>query len=203
MQFNGKFHLKVFSAPKDSATVKDKLKKILSYVHNIQDKDNILQDFLNISNYKEINVRKGIRYYFRCEKLKKNKNFVYELNPNPCRSFYFTGNPSHSSTDYFGFCDYDCNRNVSPGANRTVPVDGIEHNLTDSFVSWWQANTNEPLSEVTSYIMFVAKTSWYKDMKRKNKRFYFAIPTKFIPREQRYSNKGFSPLVKPNLTLID
>ncbi len=203
LQFNGKFHLKVFSAPKDSATVKDKLKKILSYVHNIQDKDNILQDFLNISNYKEINVRKGIRYYFRCEKLKKNKNFVYELNPNPCRSFYFTGNPSHSSTDYFGFCDYDCNRNVSPGANRTVPVDGIEHNLTDSFVSWWQANTNEPLSEVTSYIMFVAKTSWYKDMKRKNKRFYFAIPTKFIPREQRYSNKGFSPLVKPNLTLID
>ena len=165
--------------------MQDKLKTILSYVHNIQEKSDILKEFSNIDNYKEINVREGIRYYFRCEKLKKNKNFVYEINPNPCRSFYFTGNPSHSSTDYFGYCDYDCNRNVSPGANRTVPIDNLEDNLTNSFKDWWKTNTNEPLSEVFNYIMFVAKTNWYKNMKKENKRFYFSIPAKFIPREQR------------------
>ncbi len=189
LQFNGKFHLKIFRGPKESLPVQNKLEKILSYVHNIQEKDGILQDFLNIAHYKEINVRKGVRYYFRCEKLKKKKNFVYEINPNPGKSFYFTGNPSHSSTDYFGFCNYDCNRNVSPGANRTVPIEGIENNLTDYFKDWWRSNTNEPLSEIFNYIMFVAKTSWYKDMKKKNKRFYFAIPTEFISREQRSSGK--------------
>ena len=118
-------------------------------------------------------------YYFRCEKIKKNKNFVYELNPNPCKSFYFTGNPSHSSTDYFGFCNYDINRNVSPGANRTVPVDNIEDNLTDSFKVWWNANTTEPYSEVFNYIIYISKTDWYKERKQNNKRFYFGIPKTF------------------------
>lgn len=187
LQFNGRFHLKIFEGPADSILVQDKLKKILSYVHNIQEKKDILKEFSKIDNYKEINVRDGVRYYFRCEKLKKGKNFVYELNPNPCRSFYFTGNPSHSSTDYFGFCDYDCNRNVSPGANRTVPVENLEENLTSFFKEWWFSHTDEPLSEVFNYIMFVAKTSWYKNMKKQNKRFYFSIPSRFIPREERYS----------------
>ncbi len=187
LQFNGRFHLKIFEGPHNSIAVQEKLKKIFSYVHNIQEKRGILKEFSKIDNYKEINVRKGVRYYFRCEKLKKGKNFVYELNPSPCRSFYFTGNPSYSSTDYFGFCEYDCNRNVSPGANRTIPIENFEENLTSFFKDWWYLNTDEPLSEVFNYIMFVAKTSWYKNMKRKNKRFYFSIPAKFISREQRYN----------------
>lgn len=198
LQSNGKFHLKVFEGPYDSITVQDKLKKILSYVHNIQEKRDILKEFLKLDNYKEISVRNGVRYYFRCEKLKKDKNFVYELNPNPCKSFYFTGNPSHSSTDYFGFCDYDCNRNVSPGANRTVPIENLEENLTDFFKKWWFSNTGEPLSEVFNYIMFVAKTSWYRNMKKQSRRFYFSIPSTFITREERYGQSAVSFLEKSN-----
>ena len=179
LQYNGKFHLKVLNGDKNSDAIKNKLKIILSYVKNIQSKENILDEFNNIDNYKEINGRNNILYYFRCEKIKKNKNFVYELNPNPCKSFYFTGNPSHSSTDYFGFCNYDINRNVSPGANRTVPVDNIEDNLTDSFKVWWNANTFEPYSEVFNYIIYISKTDWYKERKQNNKRFYFGIPKTF------------------------
>lgn len=189
LQFKGKFHLKIFSgALKSDAMVQKKLQIILSYVKNLQTYLSI-QDFWNSDYYKEINVRNGIRYYFRCDKIKKHKNFVYELNPNPCRSFYFTGNPSHSSTDYFGFCNYDINRNVSPGANRTVPVDNVEDNLTDSFKAWWRANTDEPFYNIFEYIMYVAKTDWYKQMKRQNKRFYFAIPAEFIPKEVRNLKK--------------
>ena len=179
LQYNGKFHLKVLNGDKNSDAIKNKLKIILSYVKNIQKKENIINEFNNIDNYKKINGRNEILYYFRCEKLKKNKNFVYELNPNPCKSFYFTGNPSHSSTDYFGFCDYDINRNVSPGANRTVPVDNIENNLTDSFKIWWKNNTTEPYSSVFDYIIYISKSQWYKNRKQNNKRFYFGIPTTF------------------------
>jgi hypothetical protein len=192
LQHNGRFHLKIFEKPYESIAVQDKLKQILSYVHNIQEKTGILKEFANLDNFKPINVRDGIRFYFRCKKLKRGKNFVYELNPNPCPSFYFTGNPSHSSTDYFGFCEYDCNRNVSPGANRTVPIANLEDNLTSSFKDWWSANTTEPLTEVFSYIMFVAKTSWYRARKKANKRFYFSIPSKFIPKEDRV-NDGDAP----------
>lgn len=185
LQFNGKRHLKVFDNPFDSDIVQNKLKIILSYVKNIQEKDGILCEFWNKDNYKSIMGRDCEHYYFRCEKLKKNKNFVYELNPNPCHSFYFTGNPSHSSTDYFGFCDYDCNRNVSPGANRTVPVDGVENNLTEFFKNWWRMHTDEPFVNIFDYIIYVSKTQWYKQMKKDNKRFYFAIPIRFIPKEER------------------
>ncbi|MBQ8294101.1 MAG: hypothetical protein IJX89_01820 [Alphaproteobacteria bacterium] len=185
LQFNGKRHLKVFDNPYETEIVQAKLRIILSYVKNIQAKENILQEFWNKSNYKPIMGREISHYYFRSEKIKKDKNFVYELNPNPCPSFYFTGNPSHSSTDYFGFCEYDCNRNVSPGANRTVPVAGIEDNLTDFFIDWWKKNTNEPLSSIFDYIIFISKTSWYSDMKKNNKRFYFAIPMEFVPANKR------------------
>lgn len=185
LQFENRFHLKVFDEPFDSEIVQKKLATILSYVENIQEKPEIIREFCDIDNYKPIQGRNGGRFYFRCEKLKKGKNFVYELNPNPCKSFYFTGNPSHSSTDYFGYCDYDCNRNVSPGANRTVPVDNLEDNLTDFFKNWWRSNTDEPFDNVFEYIIYVSKTKWYKQMKHKNKRFYFAIPAKFIPKEVR------------------
>lgn len=185
LQYNNKFHLKIFDEPFESELVQKKLQVILSYVKNIQLKPDIISEFENLNNYKPIQVRDGTRFYFRCAKLKKNKNFVYELNPNPCKSFYFTGNPSHSSTDYFGYCEYDCNRNVSPGANRTVPIDGIEDNLTENFKKWWKKNTSEPLSNVFEYLIYISRTQWYKDMKKNNKRFYFAIPKKFIPLELR------------------
>ncbi len=188
LQYNGKRHLKVFDNPYDSEITQNKLQIILSYVKNIQEKEDILHEFLNKNNYKPIMGREVSHYYFRCERIKKHKNFVYELNPNPCRSFYFTGNPSHSSTDYFGFCEYDCNRNVSPGANRTVPVDNIETNLTDFFKNWWQTNTNEPFSNLFDYIIHVSKTDWYSNMKKTNKRFYFAIPREFIPKSKRITH---------------
>ncbi len=184
LQYKNEFHLKIFKQDRSSKAVQKKLEIILSYIKNIQEK-HILDEFLNENNYKEINVRGGTRFYFRCEKLKKNKNFVYEINPHPCKSFYFTGNPSHSSTDYFGFCNFDINRNVSPGANRTVPVDGLEDNLTDYFKDWWRNNTDEPFSEVFNYIIYIAKTDWYKRKKKDNKRFYFAIPVEFVPKSVR------------------
>lgn len=185
--YNGRFHLKVFENEYESKAVQDKLRIILSYVRNIQEKD-IIEDFHRSDNYKEINGRSSVQYYFRCPKLKRGKNFVYELNPNPGRSFFFTGNPSSSSSDYFGFCSYDINRNVSPGANRTVPVDNIEENLTDAFKRWWRENTTEPYANVFQYILFVSKSKWYKERKRNNKRFYFGIPPAFIAEGERTDN---------------
>ena len=189
LQYNGRRYLKIFDNSFDSDIVQDKLKIILSYVQNMQSKEDIITDFWNRDNYKPIMGRDMSHYYFRCAKLKKQSNFVYELNPNPCPSFYFTGNPSHSSTDYFGFCEYDCNRNMSPGANRTVPVDGIEDNLTDYFKEWWLRHTNEPFSNVFDYIIYISKTQWYRQMKKNNKRFYFAIPIDFVPQEERQLKK--------------
>ena len=185
LQFSGRFHLKIFEKPFEDQAVQDKLSIILSYIENMKEKDGIIEDFKNLSNYKEINGRSDVRYYFRCTRLKEKKNFVYELNPNPCRSFYFTGNPSSSSTDYFGYCEYDINRNVSPGANRTVPVEGIEDNLTDLFKAWWRRHTKEPYSAVFEYIQYVATTDWYKNRKSTHKRFYFSIPVAFVPKDER------------------
>lgn len=185
LQYQNKFHLKVLNGSKDKTEVKSKIKQILSYVRNIQ-KKNLLKEFQNLENYKEINGRDSVYFYFRCQSLKRNKNFVYELNPNPCPSFYFTGNPSCGTSDYFGFCNYDVNRNVSPGANRTVPIDGIENNLTDSFKDWWRQNTDEPFSEIFNYILYVSKSPWYKEKKRNSKRFYFGIPLDFIPKKSRF-----------------
>jgi len=185
LQYNGRFHLKVFDKPISDESVQDKLRIIMSYVKNIQAKTGILSEFRNTANYKQINGRTDVQYYFRCAKLKPGKNFVYELNPHPCKSFFFTGNPSSSSTDYFGFCDYDINRNVSPGANRTVPVDDVESNLTEPFKRWWRENTMEPFSDVFKYIIFVSQTQWYKERKRSHKRFYFGIPPAFIDMPRR------------------
>lgn len=189
LQFNGAFHLKLFEKPFEDPAVQSKLDIILSYITNMKGKKDIIKEFRKLENYKEINGRHEVLYYFRCAKLKKDKNFVYELNPNPGPSFYFTGNPSHSSSDYFGFCSYDVNRNVSPGANRTVPIASLDDNLTDFFKSWWRAHTNEPYCEIFSYIQYIASTSWYKRRKERNKRFYFGIPAYFVRPDER--TKGF------------
>lgn len=185
LQYNGIFHLKIFDKPFEDSSVQAKLNILLSYVENMKEKPGIIDDFRNLENYKEINGRHEVLYYFRCRRLNEKKNFVYELNPNPCPSFYFTGNPSHSSSDYFGYCSYDINRNVSPGANRTVPIENVEENLTDSFKRWWRQHTDEPYQNVFEYIRFIASTRWYKRRKRVNKRFYFAIPAYFVkPRDR-------------------
>ena len=146
--------------------------KFLSIIKNNIDK-NI---FLEPNNYKHINHRNELRYYFRHESLKKC-SFVYILNPSPGKSFYFTGNPSNTSTDYYGFCDYDINRNSSPGACRTILIDNIEDNLTEYFKNYWNKNTNNlPYKYIFDYMIFIYKSQWYKDYKQENKRFYFCIP---------------------------
>lgn len=135
-------------------------------------------DIENWDYYKPIRHRNEDRWYFRHEGLKR-ASFVYQLNSNPCPSFYFPGNPSRSSKDYFGFCDYDVNRNSGPGANRTVPIEGVEDNLTDEFKEYWTKNTHLPLSDIFRYILHISKSDWYKDFKIKNQRFYFGVPVEF------------------------
>lgn len=180
LSYNGKFHLKVFSKPFESDAVQKKLQIILSYVKVIQGR-NILHRIKDESYYKPITNRGDkTDWYYRDDSLKNVKEFVYQINPNPCKSFYFSGNPSSNSGDYFGFCDYDVNRNISPGAARCVPVDDLEDNLTDEFKEWWKSNTDEPYDKVFDYIIKVSKSDWYKEKKKNNKRFYFSIPKRWL-----------------------
>ena len=102
--------------------------------------------------------------------------FVYEINPNPTKSFYFTGNPSKSSTDYFGYCDYDITRNSSPGACRTIPIENLEDNLTQEFKRWWGKKELGSFENIFKLFITVSKSDWYKKMKKKYNRFYFGLP---------------------------
>jgi len=178
LKFNGKYHLKVLS-DKDIQKVDAKLVQIYEYIKCIKNSVD-LSIFSDINNYKPINHRKEIRYYFRHISL-RGKNFVYEINPNPGPSFYFTSNPSSGSTDYFGYCSYDISRNSSPGCCRTVPLDNIEDNLVAEFKTYWNTNTNNlPYRYVFGYIKYVASLPWYKTQKKLRKRFYFCLPRNFI-----------------------
>jgi len=154
----------------------NKLEVVSRYVEEIRRRVDT-KDFQCDNFYKPIQHRHEIRFYFRHEALKK-ASFVYQLNPNPCRSFYFPGNPSKGCLDYHGFTDYDVNRNCSPSANRTVPVDGVENNLTDEFKLYWK-ETGRPYSDVFAYLSYILESDWYKDMKQKYQRFYFGIPREF------------------------
>ena len=174
LSFNGSPHL-IALQKKDSQKIIRVLKDIAAFKTTISH-----DEITNLDNYQKINHRTEIRYYFRHQKLEKQKQFVYILNKGVGPSFYFPGNPTKSSTDYFGFCDYDINRNCSPGANRSVPLNGIENNLTDEFKEWWQQNTYKPFSEIFNYLMFVSKSNWYKNYKKSLQRFYFAIPKQFL-----------------------
>jgi hypothetical protein len=175
LKHNNIAHLKVLNGNDDNLISK-KIKIINTYIDEIKLKiPNFTELLLDSKFYKEINHRHTKRFYFRCKLLKK-MSFVYEINPNPCRSFYFTGNPSSSSTDYFGYCEYDITRNSSPGACRTIPIDGLEHNLTDSFKLWWKANVNKEYEYIFELFIKTHNSDWYKDMKTKYKRFYFGIP---------------------------
>ena len=154
-----------------------KIEVIFSYLQEIREKlgDEFIEDLSNIDNYKTINHRNEIRFYFRSQKLKK-MSFVYEINPNPQKSFYFTGNPSKSSTDYFGYCEYDITRNSSPGACRTIPIEDLEKNLTEDFKKWFNERNLGDYSNVFNLIIKTSKSNWYKNMKKKYNRFYFGLP---------------------------
>lgn len=179
MLYNNQYHLKVLNGNNKTA-IEAKWKVILKYVQEIKSKNLITkEDLKNDDNYKQIQHRKETRTYFRLEELKK-VSFVYILNSNPCKSFYFTSNPSKTSTDYFGFCDYDVNRNSSPGSMRTVPVKDIEDNLTQEFKDYWDKQTNNlPYEKIFDYMLHISNSSWYKDFKNKYYRIYFGVPKKF------------------------
>lgn len=178
LRFQGLAHLKVLNSQNEELKSK-KLEVIWKYLEEIKTKlsDRFLSELENVDNYKKINHRNEIRYYFRNPILKK-MSFVYEINPNPTKSFYFTGNPSKSSTDYFGYCDYDITRNSSPGACRTIPVYDVENNLTDEFKTWWNENNLGDYEKIFDLFITTSKSVWYKNMKKKYNRFYFGIPKK-------------------------
>jgi hypothetical protein len=178
LQHNGKYNLKILSN-KDTVKVNDKLTQICAYIDSIKAEIKDLTMFNDPVNYVPIQHRKESRYYFRNQQLKKC-SFVYEINPNPQPSFYFTSNPSDGSTDYFGYCHYDISRNSSPGCCRTVPIDNIEDNLTDDFKIYWNRETNHlPYIFVFAYIKHISSTAWYRAQKKLRRRFYFCLPSQF------------------------
>lgn len=180
-----KYHLKILSN-KDTKKVDAKLAQIVEYVNDVKSTvKNYLKLFDDPKNYVPIQQRKETRFYFRNTALRKC-NFVYELNPNPQPSFYFTSNPSDGSTDYFGYCEYDISRNSSPGCCRTVPIKDIESNLTDDFKNYWNQATKNDQGEslayefVFGYIKYIADSEWYRQQKKLRRRFYFCIPKQFV-----------------------
>lgn len=158
----------------------DKIRTVVSYINQIKEREHFdLTIFSDENNYKIINHRKEMRYYFRHESL-KSFDFVYLLNPNPQPSFYFTGNPTKISTDYFGYCEYDINRNSSPGGTRTVPINGIENNLKQQFIQFWNDNTDRPLVDIFEYLMEISKSEWWLKRKKIYNKQYFCVPKKII-----------------------
>jgi len=202
LQYNNKYSLKILSS-KDQLKVDSKLAQIAEYIESIRQKVTDLSIFADDSNYTLVQHRKESRYYFRHKDLKKC-DFVYELNPNPCPSFYFTSNPSDGSTDYFGYCASDITRNSSPGCCRTIPLDNIEDNLTDGFKQYWDANTNNlPYIFVFSYIKFISESDWYKQQKKLRRRFYFCIPQTFVTTWlDKFDQTAESKQLEPFLALI-
>lgn len=179
LSFNNKYHLKVLNG-KNEELKEEKFKIISKYIQEIKDKQLLsIKDLSNEDNYKIIQHRNEERIYFRCEKLKK-VSFIYILNPIVGSNFYFTSNPSKTSTDYFGFAKYDVNRNSTPGSLRTVLLEGLKDNIKPSFLSYWNKETNNrPIEDLFDYILFIIKSDWYIDLKNKYYRFYFGVPKKF------------------------
>lgn len=175
LSYNGEPHLTDLKKKK-----KEKILTVLSYINQIKNKRFFdLSIFTNEDNYKMINHRKENRYYFRHDSL-KSFDFVYLLNPNPQPSFYFTGNPTKISTDYFGYCDYDINRNSSPGAVRTVPIEGIGDNLKEEFIDFWNKNTDRSIEDIFEYLLEVSKSEWWLKRKKKYNKQYFCVPKYII-----------------------
>lgn len=177
LSYNGKPHLKALQKiPPDNNTIT----RIISYIKEIKTLPKFsIELFEDYNNYKIIQHRNEERIYFRHDFLKKG-HFVYQLNPKPCKSFYFPGNPSSTSPDYFGYCSYDVNRNSCPGALRTIPIKNIADNITDEFLDYWRKNTDRPIEDIFEYIIEISQTNWYKEYKKRNHRFYFGVPKKFM-----------------------
>lgn len=173
LRYKNKYHLRALGG----ASAVEKFHILDNYVKEIKTVIDV-KEFSNLKNYKTIAHRNEIRWYFRHQDLTK-VSFIYIINSNPAPSFYFPGNPTKTSTDYFGYCDYDCNRNSSPGANRTVPIADVEDNITEQFKAFWVNNTTEPLTEIFDYLIHISKSAWYSDYKSKYQRFYFGIPKTF------------------------
>lgn len=173
LKYNDQYHLRALTG----THAKEKFKILNGYVKEIKEKINLLE-FTRLRNYKSIAHRNETRWYFRHADLTR-VSFIYIINPKPEKSFYFPGNPTKTSTDYFGYCEYDVNRNSSPGANRTIPVTGIEDNITDKFKKYWEENTSAPIAEIFDYILHISQGTWYKEYKSKHQRFYFGIPKTF------------------------
>jgi hypothetical protein len=171
LSYNGKPHL--------SKVNDKKILTILSYIDEIKEGNYNLDIFSDIDNYKPIKHRNEYRWYFRHDSLKK-VSFVYIINSNPCESFYFTSNPTSISTDYYGYTNYDANRNSSPGSIRLVPIEGLEDNLTDEFKEYWDNNTDLPYSELVNYMEYIYTSNWYKDIKSNYGKFYFGVPVEFL-----------------------
>lgn len=173
------FHLKILSS-KDTAKVDAKLAQIVDYITEVKSKVDVAI-FADLKNYFPIQHRKETRFYFRHAGIKKC-SFVYEINPKPCKSFYFTSNPSDGSTDYFGFCEYDITRTSSPGCCRTVPIKDVAKNVQDTFKKYWieSVGAEVPIELVFSYIKYVSDSEWYKQQKKIRKRFYFCVPKSFM-----------------------
>jgi hypothetical protein len=158
----------------------EKIKTVLGYISEIKnDMEFDKSIFSDIQNYKTIQHRKENRFYFRHERLKKC-NFVYLLNSCPEISFYFTGNPTKISTDYFGYTNYDVNRNSSPGALRTIPLENIKENIKDEFLNFWCNNTNRPVTDIFEYLLRVSKSEWWLKRKKRLNKQYFCIPKQII-----------------------
>jgi hypothetical protein len=174
LSFNGKPHLTALQKNNP-----DKKKTVTKNINTIKNSNIDLNIFNNESNYKEILHRKEVRYYFRHESL-KSFDFIYILNTNTDPSFYFTGNPTKISTDYFGFTDYDCNRNSSPGSIRTIPIENIEENIKDEFKKFWVENSTKPITEILNYLLDVSKSDWWKSRKIKLNKQYFSVPKNIL-----------------------
>lgn len=173
LKYNDKYHLRALSGKSSN----EKFSILEKYVEEIKTTIDV-KDFSDMTKYKRLAHRNEVRWYFRHEGLKK-VSFIYIINSNPAKGFYFPGNPTKTSTDYFGYCDYDVNRNSSPGANRIVPLDDLEKNINDTFRLYWEANTTEPISKIFDYILHISKSTWYKEYKAKYQRFYFGLPKEF------------------------
>lgn len=174
LAFEGKPHLRALKSGNP-----DKIKVVSEYVENIKELSGFsLSLFSDLDNYKPIRHREEERWYFRHNFLKFG-DFVYQLNPKPCPSITFPGNPSYSSKDYFGYVSYDINRNSGPGAQRLVPIENVEDNLTDWFKNYWSENAKLPYEKVLDYLQWIGQSEWYRLTKKANERFYFGIPEEY------------------------
>jgi hypothetical protein len=157
---------------------KKKLESIKKYISDI--KDNIdINIFNDTNNYKQIKYKNDDRFYFRHDDIRK-LSFTYQLNPNPCKSFYFTSNSTKTSIDYYGYTDYDVDRLSNIVGIRCVPIDNIEENITDEFKKIWSKNTKRPLSDIFEFLIYVYESGWFEELKKDNNKITFRVSDKLI-----------------------